>query len=167
MFGIRGFISRHFGALKDAFKWIKNQENQEAVAKEIGTLLNLTKIAAPVVQTISGLIAGQEGIVATTDVLNAANRIGVKLEDVLNEPDKHRKAGLLLDLAGNGVRERLKTLLPTFDHGLEIDGRLIETVEELDALPNEVFHSIAQPTLRILRTVDDVGQVVVDAIEAT
>ncbi|HEX8184361.1 MAG TPA: hypothetical protein VF747_06410 [Blastocatellia bacterium] len=159
MFGIRSFLSRHFDALRKAFGWIRKQENQEKVAKEIAVALDLSEKAAPAVRQISAALGGDDLVVLSGSALAAANRTGIKIEHILEEPDWHKKVGLALDLAGNSLKEEIREMLPALERGIEIDGKIIKTAEQLDALSANVFHTPAQIAIRALRVAGEIGSI--------
>ncbi|HEX8185673.1 MAG TPA: hypothetical protein VF747_13000 [Blastocatellia bacterium] len=162
---IKRFLSRRYNDIRKAFAWIGKQENQEKVAKEIAVALDLSEKAAPSVRQISAALGGDDLVVLSGSALEAANRMGIKIEQILEEPDWHRKVGLALDLAGNSLKEELREMLPTLEHGIELDGKVIKTAEQLDALSANVFHTPAQLAIRALRVAGMIGGIASQAAQ--
>src|SRR5205823_6458195 len=90
MFGIRGWWSRHGDAIKAKLDWITNPTNREKAARAVSTSINLMEQAMPYVKMIASLTP----TTADDILLAAAAKIGVKIEDIISEPDWHRKVGL-------------------------------------------------------------------------
>ena len=137
MFGIRGFLSKFGNVIKDKLKWIANPANREKAAQAVSTTLNLVEIAAPYVKLMAKLTPTTKDDI----VIAAVEKVGISLEEIIAEPDWHRKVGLIQDLAGEALRAKIRELLPSFDHGLDIAGKTVNTVEELDALSSNAFHA--------------------------
>src|SRR5262245_39685926 len=123
MFGIRGWWARHGDAILSKLQWIENPSNRDKAAKAVVTTINLVEHAAPIVKEIAALTPA--GPVAGP-LIDAAARIGLKIEEVINEPDYHRKVGLIQDLGGVALKQKIAALLPTFDHALEIGGKIVK-----------------------------------------
>ncbi|HXU07792.1 MAG TPA: hypothetical protein VN743_02260, partial [Blastocatellia bacterium] len=147
MFGIRGWWSRHGDAIKAKLQWIVNPANREKAAKAVATSINLMEQAMPYVKMIATLTPTS----ADDILLAAASKIGVKIEDIVAEKDWFRKVGLIQDLGGEALREKLKQLLPTFDHGLEIAGQVVTSAEGLDAISHNAFHAPVVLAVNALR----------------
>lgn len=147
MLGIRGFWSRYGDAIKSRLRWITDEKQRDKAAKAIVTTINLVEVAAPYVKMVAALTPTP----ADDILVAAAEKIGVSIKDIIEEPDWFRKVGLLQTLAGEAVREKLKTILPTFDHGLEIAGVIVETAEGLDALSHNAFQAPVALAVNALR----------------
>lgn len=153
MFGIRGWWARHGDAIKAKLQWIVNPANREKAAKAVATSINLMEQAMPYVKMIASLTPTS----ADDILLAAAEKIGVKIEDIIAEPDWHRKVGLVQDLGGEALREKLKQLLPTFDHGLEIAGQVVTSAEGLDAISHNAFHAPVVLAVNALRAAGEIS----------
>jgi hypothetical protein len=153
MFGIRGFFAKFGDVLKNKFNWLTDPAKREKAAKAVATTLNLIELAAPYVKLMTKLTP------TTTDdiVIAAVERVGISLEEIIAEPDWHRKVGLIQDLAGEALRAKIKALLPTFDHGLDIAGTIIHTAEELDALSSNAFHAPVVLAVNALRAAGELS----------
>src|SRR6185369_7990330 len=153
MFGIRGWWARHGDAIKAKLQWIINPANREKAAKAVATSINLTEQAMPYVKMIATLTPTS----ADDILLAAASKIGVKIEDIVAEKDWFRKVGLIQDLGGEALREKLKQLLPTFDHGLEIAGQVVTSAEGLDAISHNAFHAPVVLAVNALRAAGEIS----------
>jgi hypothetical protein len=159
MFGIRGWWARHSDAIKSKLQWILNPARRELAAKAVATTINLMEQAMPYVKMIASLTP----TTADDILLAAAEKIGVKIEDIIAEPDWHRKVGLIQDLGGEALREKLKQLLPTFDHGLEIAGVIVTSAEGLDAISHNAFHAPVVLAVNALRAAGEIESALQDA----
>lgn len=153
MFGIRGFWARHGDAIRSKLQWIINPGARERAAKAVSTTINLMSLAMPYVKMIATLTPSS----ADDILLAAASKIGVKIEDIIAEKDWFRKVGLVQDLGGEALREKLKQLLPTFDHGLEIAGQVVTSAEGLDAISHNAFHAPVVLAVNALRAAGEIS----------
>src|SRR5262249_48939651 len=80
--------------------------------------------------------------------------------DIIGEPDWHRKVGLVQDLGGEALRIKLKQLLPTFDHGLEIAGTVVTSAEGLDTISHNAFHAPVVLAVNALRAAGEISSAV-------
>jgi hypothetical protein len=154
MFGIRGWFARHGDAIRAKLSFILSPAGREKAAQAISTSINLMEKAIPYVKAIAALTPG--GPVAAP-LLDAAAKMGIKIEDILAETDWHRKVGLLQDLGGQALKAEIATLLPTFDHGLEIAGQVVTSVEGLDGLASNAFHTPIVLAVNALRAAGEIS----------
>jgi hypothetical protein len=152
MFGLRGWWARHGDAIKAKLQWITNPANREKAAKAVSTSIGLMQHAMPYVKQLAALTPTS----ADDILLAAAEKIGVKIQDVIAEQDWHRKVGLIQDLGGEALRLKLKELLPTFDHGLEIAGKIVNSAEGLDAISHNAFHAPVVLAVNALRAAGEI-----------
>ena len=127
-----------FGPLLDQ---IKSDEGRERARHALISVIDLGEHALPFAREVALLAPGAA---ISVPILEAASKIGVKVEDILKEPDYHKWVGLSLDLVGQSTRGSIAAALPKLEHGLDIAGNVVRTAAELDALPNHLFHGAAQ-----------------------
>lgn len=156
MFGIRTWWQNFRNAILPKLAFINDPAKREKAAKAVVTTINLVERASPFVKAIAALTPA--GPVAVP-LIDAAAKIGLKVEDVITEPDWHKKVGLVQDLGGEALKQEIAKLLPTFDHGLEIAGTVVTSAEQLDTLPTSAFHAPVVLAVNALRAAGEISSI--------
>lgn len=162
MLGIYGWFHRTFDNLfQDILNLIHNKDAREKAKQALSAAIDFGEHAIPFVKEIALLLPGAA---VSEPLIDAAAKIGVKIENMLAEPDYHKWIGMTLDLAGQATRTAIGNLLPTLEHGLTIAGKVISTAAELDALPNHIFHGAAQAAYIALKQAGELEKEVKDVV---
>src|ERR1700741_292528 len=131
-------------ALDPIVKQLKTKEGRDKATHTLASVIQLGEHAVPIVRVALSAGSAVTGIDTSyaQALVNAGEKVGLKIKDALAEPDEYARMGKLMRLEGGGLRDYIaNNILPHAKDGIEIGDVLVKDVAALNLIPNSILEA--------------------------
>lgn len=148
--GLGDFFKKIYGGLKSVFSFLTSKDNQQKAEAIIKQIHDLADFAVPAVQTVLNFV-GVGNSAITTEIMTAITRMNLTVGEVLDEPNGYKKAGILLNLASEVVREKLLSAVTTSTNGVKFGDKILKTADDVLNIALSLLNGAVQPTYTLYK----------------